>query len=97
MPGQYFVYVLTNTYHSVLYTGVTNDLLGRVWRHRAGVGGKFTAKYACNKLVFYEVYLDPYNAIAREKQIKAGSRKKKLALIEAMNPNWADLYEGIIY
>jgi putative endonuclease len=95
MPRQYFVYVLTNTYHSVLYTGVTNDLLGRVWRHRAGVGGKFTAKYACNKLVFYEVYLDPYNAIAREKQIKAGSRHRKIALIELMNPAWVDLYDHL--
>jgi putative endonuclease len=95
MPRQYFVYVLTNTYHSVLYTGVTNDLLGRVWRHRAGVGGKFTAKYACSKLVFYEVYLDPYNAIAREKQIKAGSRNRKIALIELMNPAWLDLYDQL--
>jgi putative endonuclease len=95
MRRQYFVYVLTNTYHSVLYTGVTNDLLGRVWRHRAGVGGKFTAKYACSKLVFYEVYLDPYNAIAREKQIKAGSRNRKIALIEFMNPAWLDLYDQL--
>ena len=95
MRQQYYVYVLTNTYHSVLYTGVTNDLLRRVWQHRAGVGGKFTAKYACSKLVFYEVYLDPYNAITREKQIKAGSRHRKIALIEQMNPAWVDLYDQL--
>jgi putative endonuclease len=71
MRRQYFVYVVANAHHTVLYTGVTNDLLQRVWRHRAGVGGKFTAKYACRKLVYYEAYLDPYNAIKREKQIKA--------------------------
>ena len=95
MRQQYYVYVLTNTYHSGLYTGVTNDLPRRVWQHRAGVGGKFTAKYACSKLVFYEVYLDPYNAITREKHIKAGSRHRKIALIEQMNPAWVDLYDQL--
>jgi putative endonuclease len=95
MRREYFVYVLTNAHHTVLYTGVTGDLLGRVWRHRAGVGGKFTAKYACSKLVFYEIYLDPYNAIAREKQIKAGSRRRKIALIERRNPGWIDLHDEL--
>jgi putative endonuclease len=95
MQRQYFVYILTNPHHSVLYTGVTNDLLGRVWRHRAGVGGKFTAKYACSKLVFFEIYLDSYNAIAREKQIKAGSRNRKITLIEQLNPAWIDLYDQL--
>ena len=56
---------------------------------------KFTAKYACRKLVLYEVYLDPYNAIAREKQIKAGSRDRKIAMIEQMNPGWSDLYDHL--
>ena len=73
MRRQYFVYVVANAHHTVLYTGVTNDLLRRVWEHRQGFGGKFTAKYSCSKLVFYEVYLDPHHAISREKQIKAGS------------------------
>jgi putative endonuclease len=95
MQRQYHVYILTNPHHTVLYTGVTNDLLGRVWRHRAGGGGKFTAKYACSKLVFFEIYLDSYNAIAREKQIKAGSRHRKIALIECMNPEWIDLYDQL--
>jgi putative endonuclease len=95
MRRQYFVYVVSNAHHTVLYTGITNDLLRRVWEHREGFGGKFTAKYACRKLVFYEVYLDPYNAIAREKQIKAGSRDGKLALIEQMNPGWSDLYDQL--
>ena len=93
MRRQFFVYVLTNAHQNVLYTGVTNDLLGRVGRHRAGTGGKFTAKYACSKLVFYEVYLDPYNAITREKQ--AGSRRRKIALVERMNPQWIDLYDQL--
>jgi putative endonuclease len=74
---------------------VTNDLLRRVWQHRNGGGGKFTAKYGCSKLVFYEVYGDPYNAIAREKQIKAGSRQRKISLIEGMNSGWIDLYEQL--
>jgi putative endonuclease len=93
MRGQFYVYLLTNPHHTVLYTGVTNDLLERVWRHRSGRGGKFTAKYSCSKLVFYEIFLDPYHAIAREKQIKAGSRQRKVALIEHMNPEWLDLWE----
>ena len=95
MRRRFFVYILTNAHHTVLYTGVTNYLLGRIWRHRAGVGGNFTAKYGCRKLVFFEVYLDPYNAIAREKQIKAGSRDGKIALIELMNPGWSDLYDQL--
>ena len=95
MRRQYLVYVLTNAHHTVPYTGATNDLLGRVLLHRAGVGGKFTAKYACSKLVFYEVYLDPYNAIVLEKQIKAGSRHRKIALIEHMNPAGIDLYDQV--
>jgi putative endonuclease len=95
MRRQFYVYVLTNAHRTVLYTGVTNDLLRRVWRHRAGVGGKFTAKYACRKLVYYEAYPDPYNPIKREKQIKAGSRHRKIALIESMNPVWIDLYDQL--
>ncbi len=95
MRKQFYVYVLTNTHHTVLYTGVTSDLLRCVWRHRDGSGGKFTAKYACSKLVFYEVFLDAYTAIAREKQIKAGSRQRKIALIEHMNPEWLDLFDEL--
>jgi putative endonuclease len=89
---QYYVYIMTNRNRTVLYTGVTSDLKGRVFGHRAGRGGSFTSQYRVTKLVYYEVCQDIRSAIAREKQIKAGSRVKKLALIEAANPEWEDLY-----
>lgn len=92
---QYYVYIMSNRRRTVLYTGVTNDLIRRVWQHRNGQGGRFTAKYHCSELVFYEILLDPYNAIAREKQIKAGSRARKFELIEDMNPDWRDLYHHL--
>jgi putative endonuclease len=79
----------------VLYTGVTNDLIRRVWQHRDARGGGFAARYHCSVLVLYEVYLDSYNAIAREKQIKARSRTYKIALIERTNPEWNDLYDAL--
>jgi putative endonuclease len=79
----------------VLYTGVTNNLQRRVWEHRNRQGGEFTTKYHCSDLVLYEVFRDSYNAITREKQIKAGSRQRKIALIEKMNPEWRDLAEEL--
>jgi putative endonuclease len=82
---------MTNQRKTVLYTGVTNDLVRRVRQHRNGRSGGFATKYHCCKLVQYEVYRDSYNAIAREKQIKAGSRRRKVELIEQMNPDWRDL------
>jgi putative endonuclease len=81
--------------NGTIYTGVTSDLVKRVWRHRQGLAG-FTQRYGCKMLVWYELHGEMLSAIAREKQIKAGSRKKKLALIEALNPQWRDLYESII-
>ena len=95
MTRQFYVYIMTNPRKTVLYTGVTNNLVRRVWQHRNGRGGKFTAKYHCTQLVLYENFYDPYNAITREKQIKAGSRSSKVELIEAMNPEWWDLYEDL--
>ena len=83
---------MTNPRKTVLYTGVTNDLIRRVSQHRNGPAGGFTTRYNCTKLVLYEVFMDSYNAIVREKQIKAGSRRKKVELIERMNPDWRDLY-----
>jgi putative endonuclease len=74
MVRQYYVYIMANPRQTVLYTGVTNDLVRRVWQHRMGQGGEFTARYHCTELVLYEVFQDSYNAITREKQIKAGSR-----------------------
>ena len=95
MVRQYYVYVMTNPRKTVLYTGVTNNLVRRAWQHRNGEGGKFTSRYHCSKLVLYEVFQDSYNAIAREKQIKAGSRRRKIELIERMNPEWRDLHDEL--
>jgi putative endonuclease len=78
-----------------LYTGVTSDLKRRVYEHKEKIKGKFTARYNVNKLVFFEAFGDPSYAIAREKQIKGGSRQKKIDLINAMNPAWRDLYDDI--
>ena len=82
--------------NGTLYNGVTSDLVTRVYAHRNAIVDGFTKKYKCKILVFYEQHETMENAILREKQIKAGSRKKKLELIESLNPNWNDLYEKII-
>ncbi len=86
---------MTNKNNTVIYTGVTSNLIQRVYEHKEKLINGFTKKYNCTKLVYYEIFNDPYNAIAREKQIKAGSRKKKIDLINAMNPEWNDLYNQI--
>ena len=89
-----YVYIMTNPQNNVLYIGVTSDLKGRVWQHRNKVDPKsFTAKYNCIKLVWYDDYPNISDAIVREKALKGGSRKKKIALIVAMNPIWKDLWE----
>jgi len=90
---QYFVYIMTNAHNTVLYTGVTNDLHRRVLQHRSGKGGGFTKKYNITKLVYFECGDDINIAIYREKQIKAGSRRKKVDLINSINPDWKDLFE----
>jgi len=87
---------MTNKVNTVLYTGFTNDLVRRVYEHKEKIIEGFTKKYNVNKLVYYEIFNDARNAIIREKQIKAGSRKKKLDLINNMNPEWKDLYLEII-
>jgi putative endonuclease len=92
---QYFIYIMTNTHDTVLYTGVTSDLANRVLQHKSGVGSIFTRKYNIHKLVYYEVGNDIYAAVAREKQIKGGSRQKKIDLINRSNPEWKDLFEEI--
>ena len=86
---------MTNTYNNVLYTGVTSDLRRRVFEHREGLGGGFTSKYKVRKLVYYEVTPSVQAAIAREKQIKGGSRRKKIDLVNSMNPEWRDLYDEL--
>ena len=90
------VYIMANKRNGTLYTGVTSDLVTRVWQHKNAKVG-FTHRYGCKRLVWFELQGSMESAIAREKQIKAGSRKKKLALIEAVNPDWRDLYEDIVY
>ena len=83
---------MTNKNNTVLYTGVTNDLRRRVYEHINGLGSSLTKKYNVKKLVYYEIFGDPENAILREKQIKAGSRQKKIDLINTINADWDDLY-----
>ena len=95
MARQFFVYILTNKTNTVLYTGVTNNLKRRAYEHRENLKSSFTSRYKVAKLVYYEVCGDSYNAITREKQIKAGSRQKKIDLIDSMNPAWDDLYDEI--
>ena len=88
-------YIMANKRNGTLYTGFTSDLSRRVYEHRTGVIPGFTKRYGCTMLVWYEFYDDIREAMAREHQIKAGSRAKKLALIEAMNPDWRDLGEDL--
>ena len=90
------VYILTNTRNGTLYTGVTSNLSHRIYQHKNHLIDGFTKKYNITKLVWYELADDMCSAITREKQIKAGSRKKKLELIQKMNPYWEDLYKEIL-
>ena len=93
----YFVYILTNNHNTVLYTGVTNDLIKRVYTHKCHLEkNSFTARYNVEKLVYYEVTSNPEAAIEREKQIKSWNRKRKNKLVESKNPKWEDLYESIL-
>ena len=95
MNKQYYVYIMTNPTRTVLYTGVTNNLAKRAFQHKNRLAPGFTSKYNLNKLVFYEMTPDVESAITREKQIKGGSRARKIALINAMNPGWHDLYGSL--
>jgi putative endonuclease len=88
---QYWVYIMTNRWHTVLYVGVTNNITRRVSQHKSGKGGPFTRKSNVDRLLYVETTDDILAAIRREKQIKGGSRKKKIALIIAVNPEWRDL------
>ncbi|QOZ26045.1 GIY-YIG nuclease family protein [Bradyrhizobium sp. CCBAU 51753] len=90
------VYIVANKRHGTIYTGVTSDPPKRAFEHREGLVKGFSAKYGCKLLVWYELHDTMYEAISREKQLKAGSRAKKIALIEALNPDWNDLYDTLI-
>jgi len=86
---------MTNEHDSVIYTGITSDLKKRVYEHKGKLVAGFTAKYNIVKLVYFEVFMDPENAILREKQIKGGSRRKKIDLINTVNKDWRDLYDEL--
>ncbi|MCQ2107977.1 MAG: GIY-YIG nuclease family protein [Fibrobacter sp.] len=91
----YYTYILFNKRQGCLYTGVTNNLVKRVFEHKSGLHEGFTKKYEVNKLGYYEEYNDIRLAISREKQLKAGNRSQKIHLIESKNPFWNDLYEEL--
>jgi predicted GIY-YIG superfamily endonuclease len=92
---QQAIYILTNKKNGTLYTGVTSNLLQRVLQHKNNKIEGFTKQYGCKSLVYYELYENMLQAIAREKQIKSVSRIKKLQLIESINPGWLDLYDQL--
>ena len=94
MARQYYVYIITNKRNTVLYTGVTGDLEERVYQHKNKLITGFTSKYNVNKLVYYEEFDYIDNAITREKQIKGWLRRKKISLIQSINPEFKDLAQG---
>src|SRR6266404_4109860 len=90
---EYYVYIVTNKLWT-LYTGVANDLARRVWEHKHKSTKGFTSRYRIGKLVYYEMFSDIRDAIAREKQIKGWTRARKMALVKGVNPTWQDLSKG---
>ena len=92
----YYVYIMTNKYNKVLYTGVTNNLIRRVYEHKYKLIEGFTAKYNVDKLVYYDSTESIISAIEKEKQIKGWTKQKKINIIDSMNPEWKDLYDSII-
>jgi len=95
MADQYYVYIMTNRKNTVLYIGVTNGLKRRVYEHKEKMADGFTKKYNITKLVYYEVCQEVQSAISREKQLKAGSRQRKVELVNGMNREWRDLYDEL--
>ena len=91
------VYFMTNKNNNVLYIGVTSNLEKRVYQHKTKAYKGFTEKYNCNKLVYFEVFLDINQAITREKQLKKGNRKRKNDLVNSINPEWNDLSDGWLF
>ena len=92
MERSYYVYIMANKHNTVLYTGITNDLIRRVSEHKEKLVGGFTKRYNVSKLVYFEVFEDPIETITREKQLKAGPRSKKGHLVSRSNPDWRDLF-----
>lgn len=95
MDRHYYVYIMTNKNNTALYTGITNNLIRRVYEHKEKLIEGFTKKYNITKLIYYEVFHDVKSAIFREKQIKGGSRIRKINLVNNMNPEWRDLYYNL--
>ncbi len=93
---EYYVYMMASKKNGTLYTGVTSDLIKRVYEHRTGAVPGFTKTYKVNLLVYYEVHGDVMEAIKREKNIQAWKRLWKIRLIEEENPSWEDLYDKIV-
>ena len=96
MDKKYFVYIMASRKNSVLFFGLTNNLIRRVYEHKNKIFKGFTSKYQVSKLVYFETFSSPYDAIVREKNLKNWNRLWKIRLIEKENPNWKDLYERII-
>ena len=96
MDKQYYVYILASRKNGTLYIGITSDIVKRVWEHKEKTVKGFTSKYGVDKLVYYEVFKDPENAIKREKRLKEYKRQWKIDLIEKDNPEWKDLYKEIV-
>ena len=96
MEKRGYVYILTNKNNTTLYTGVTSNLPKRIYEHKNKIVDGFSKKYNLDKLVYYEIFEEIIEAISREKQIKAGSRKKKIELINSQNPEWKDLSEDFL-
>ena len=96
MDKLYYVYILASKKNGTLYIGITSNLIRRIWEHKNKVVEGFTSKYNVDKLVYYEIFGDPENAIKREKRLKYYKRKWKIDLIEKSNPEWKDLYWEIV-
>ena len=93
---QYYVYIICNKRNGTLYTGITSNLIKRIWQHKNGLVEGFSKRYSIKLLVYFEAHNDVEEAILREKRIKKWNRKWKLNLIEKNNPNWDDLYQSLI-
>ncbi len=96
MEKNYYIYLLTNSNLNVLYIGITNDLIRRIYEHKHKLQNGFTYRYNVDRLVYFEIFTEVHLAIEREKQIKGWSRKKKDMLVNRSNPQWKDLYEELI-
>ena len=96
MHRRYYVYIISNRYRTVFYTGLTNDLERRIWEHKSGKGSNFTSRYRITDLLHYEEFSQVKEAISREKQLKRWGRQKKLDLIKTLNPEMVDLADQLL-